>query len=429
LAQIVPSSAPWPHKARVAMARASSILFLLLVGVVAADSKSKADRAKCDVEDFRKVRQELADLKAKGASPSHKGGPAFSPVGAATQAWKLGKKGVHELLDKISVDEKFVHAAAVVVRKAGDLTAGIWEKASNVNYASYMQAIKTNEIYLTRIAPHIDAAAKKAEPFMNQYVGPAVEHAGKACAAAAKTIEKDVLPVLKQKSVQAAGMIYEAPNYLGAAQSWLDQLTAPMFDAFARVAPEYASAMPEHPVDRVIFLFVSLFFGYHLFVLMLRLGRIVVFLARLCFKIFWAIVRFFVLLPLRVALKMCGIFLWFGTCFCCCGLCRRKRNVEKLKVEATRQTDESNAKMEAKQSGATPKASGTLATVDEVVKLLELGKKDKKLESAAKQLASLVRSGKALSSPKSMAGKTVTKDVFTKAVGKFKELNIKTFNV
>jgi len=301
------------------------------------------------------------------------------------------------------------------------------DKASGVNYRDYVKELKSHPFYLSNVAPHVDKAMAAVQPHIDQHMAPVLEKASIHLAPVMKMVSEqyekasgalhsDVLPKLKTYRAQA----YDKHVV---AQLFLDQrLLAPMFDSFARVAPDHAASLPQSSLDRVFFLLVAAFLLYNAVFLGRKMLQLAFFVLRICFKSTWKLFSVLVLLPIAICFKILGFFLWIGTGFHCCGLCTRKSKASKLSDAASKTKDDKNGK---KEAGKKEDNDVKDATVAEITTLLENAKKEKKLEAAAKQLAGLVKSGKAMSTPKSMANKKVTKDVLTKACAKFKEVDIK----
>jgi hypothetical protein len=164
--------------------------------------------------------------------------------------------------------------------------------------------------------------------------------------------------------------------------------------------------------DRLFLLIVGALFAWTLLKVALQIVRIALGMVRVFFKLAWIVWRYFVRPPINFMIAFIEIYICVFTCFYCCGLCRRRKKAATL-------VDKSN------KGGAEPKE----ASLAEVTELLEQAKKDKKLEPAAKQLASLAKKGTAMSAPKKMMGKKITKEVVTQAVAKFPELDIKNLKL
>lgn len=65
------------------------------------------------------------------------------------------------------------------------------------------------------------------------------------------------------------------------------------------------------------------------------------------------------------------------------------------------------------------------ATLKELVQMLEKSQEKGKLSDGATRLAAAAKDGKALQAPEDMKGKVVTKDVLKKALGNFKDVDMK----
>jgi len=124
---------------------------------------------------------------------------------------------------------------------------------------------------------------------------------------------------------------------------------------------------------------------------------------------------------LRWALaKMLSYFFWFATGFYCCGVCRSRKKANKVTEVEKNGKDKAGEK----SNGATQKK----ATAEELTHLLETSKKKDKLDLAVKLLVSLAGTGKPINGknfPDTVQGKLLEKDVLKKALGRFKEVDLK----
>jgi hypothetical protein len=384
--------------------------FLVFLLVVATPAEQ------CNPAEIAQLKEEIAELKSKLATSTEDDSQSFSVVGATKKVVGLGGAITEHLLAQTTIDEQVlghIETAKSFASKSAD-------QIYSVDYDGYVQKAKTT------MAPHLDTAATAAKPIMEQYVNPAWDKASVHLEPAMKKVrdtydthlkpvQDNVLPALKRSSSQAFDAIAESPKHVEKAHSVVGDVMARVFDSLARVAPAHAKSLPTDPMDRLLTLLLAAFVIYNLFFVFLRLARWTFYLVRLKLKIAFKGGVVFPLKTLRMALRT---FLFFATGFYCCGLCRSKKSAQANKVDKTDKAGEADAKKE-------PKKKGTPASAAELAELLTLAQKEKKLEAAAQNLAKLEKNGTVMSNPKHMAGKTVTKEALKKAIGKFKELDIK----
>jgi hypothetical protein len=316
------------------------------------------------------------------------------------------------LLAQTTLDEQLAEKLSTHYGQAKDFTYDALDKVSSADYAKHLETLKSHEVYVTHIAPHVDTATKVAQPYIDEYVNPAMEKANTYIAPALKTAKDDILPKLASGGSQALDSLSQAPQHLEKAGSFLDRILDRIFEKAARIAPKKADVLPTSTIDRLLWLFFTVWFSYHLFFLVKFLLRVCLYLTGTSVKLTVSTIRV-AMIPVKIVRMLLGLWLWLGTCFYCCGLCRRKKAVADLSKKAEKQ----------QKNGST--ASPPDATVAEVVALLEKGKKENKLEAAAKQLVSILKKDKPMTAPANMVGRKLTKDVVAKALGKFKELDAK----
>eukprot|EP00928_Gymnodinium_smaydae_P080905 TRINITY_DN64508_c0_g1_i1.p1 TRINITY_DN64508_c0_g1~~TRINITY_DN64508_c0_g1_i1.p1 ORF type:complete len:369 (+),score=112.20 TRINITY_DN64508_c0_g1_i1:104-1210(+) len=358
---------------------------IAVVGLICHAASGKNSDASCS-DEVAQLKKDLAAAKASLASCKSE---PLSVVSAASGAYSFGADVVGNLLEKTSVDEQVADIVSDGLGKAKTAGAGVADTVMSVDYAGYVNKLKSHELYKTHVEKHL-------QPVLDQYVHPALEKA--------KSHVGPSLESVKTAGNQAFGMASEqAPKAFEQAGSQANSVLSKAFEKLAQVFPGYAGSFPESLMDRVLFLFLGTFLTYHLLMLALWALRINVKLAGVCMKL----AKFAFFLAVTLPFRIVGFFFWIGTGFYCCGLCRRK------------------AKKVAEESSSATAKGEKPATVDELKKLLDNAKKEKKLEAAVKQLLSLAKGGKAMTAPKNMEGKKVTKEILKQAVGKFKELDAK----
>merc|ERR1712166_246886 len=113
--------------------------------------------------------------------------------------------------------------------------------------------------------------------------------------------------------------------------------------------------MGTSPVDRLLMLVVSIFLFYVSLCVFLIVARIALKTTRFAWSMSYMTAKVGVFLPLTIAMRLLGLAFWFGTCFYCCGLCRRRKAVTVAKGK----------------KGNDNKTATNKVTVDEVVALLK----------------------------------------------------------
>lgn len=357
-----------------------------------------------------RLEKELAEATKVAAEP-------FSFVETATKAYTAGADAADYVLHT-SAGERLVKLGGPFLQKADVLARSIVSKVTSANYTEYIEVTKTSDAYLTHVAPRVEKATTVMKPHWDQYGRPALEQGARAY----ESFQQRVLPSVKTVTIKGLDIVKGLPQMMQGVSVHLDPVIVRIFDAIGRIVPRaLIGSVPNGNIDRLIFLFLFGFFGFHFLLALWKLVRLTLFLTRIA----WVLFRFCVLLPLMIIRRVFAFVVCVGTGCYCCGLCRRRKSAKDLATKAGMHSNGTSGTDGASAS----KGVAILATVAEVQRLLELAKKEKRLEAAAKQLASMVKSGKVMSAPKNMAGKTITKDAVVKAVANFKELDVKKLNL
>jgi len=330
----------------------------------------------------------------------------FSVLAVLSKTGSIVISVSEHLLEQTTIDEQVVAAVSNAKVHASNIKSQI----SSVDYNEYMQSLKTHPTYLTHIAPHVSMVSALLAPHMETaqvHLDPLFQAAQTHYGTVAVAMERNVLPTLRAGSSQALGSVAEARQKFSHLDSKLGDLLEPVFKVTADVAPKQSSFLPKQPVDRLLLLVAIVVFAYIFAKIALKMalvaGKISIFLLRL---IVW--------IPLKLAYKFTGLFFFVVTGFYCFGLCRRKKTlVEKTKGGETKNADKVETKKVAE------------ATLAEVASILEESKKEGSLHARAKKLAAVAKSGKPSNGIKSIEGKEVSKETLKKALGKFKEVNVK----
>lgn len=379
---------------------ATCILFASTSSAVAdcdADLASLKEQLKSTQSELKAAKEQL---KAAGAASGQCASP-FSVLDVASKTGAVAGDIMGHLLDQTTVDEQILEGFGAAKKMTSDTV----DKVMSHDYNQYVEQAKKHEIYTTHLAPHINKATEAAQPYYNQYVNPALEQARVYTDPAMKNIQEastmvykkvgeEVLPVLTRQSSTVADTVN-------------DVVLDPIFQRTAKAAPKHAHMLPQSKLDRVLLLAFFLFATYYALVVS---GLTL----RISFKTLRTTWRFFIRPPIRLVFKIIGTWIFIATGFYCCGLCRPKASVAGKKGSA-------DAKGKAKKEAEA-------ASEDELVKLLEASKGKAKLDPAVKLLVDKASKGLMLEGknfPDYVQGKKVTKDVLKKALGKFKEVDVK----
>jgi hypothetical protein len=404
------------------MHKSISLLCLFFIGGLAAKSdkaaakSDKADKANTRVAELTAEVESLrTQLQAAKASSEKCTSGGISVLGALSKSRTMAGDVVQHLLQKTDIDDKVVMAVsshAEIVRAHGSrIYDQIKAHPCGSSYEECSKHITNSPAYQTNVAPHMKKVSELAQPYVDKakvHVNPAVEAAGQAYSTASKAIEEHV-PKMKQKSTialtQASDMAKSVPGHL-------NKVLDPLFGSFSTAFPQHRSILPEDPVDRLLVVCLFLFVAYNVF-------SIIRFFMWITMRIIFIVARIFISLGIKFPFKLSAFAIrwgfWFGTGFYVCGLCRKRK-----KVSADKDPSKADAKAEPKKNGAVQQA-----TVDELVKMLKKTQEKGKLDDGVKRLVTAAKNGKALTVPEEMKGRQVSKDSLKKALGKFKEVDIK----
>jgi len=386
-------------------------LCLLASLVLAVECKSEGKAAECKAENAKvaqltaeveSLRKQLAAASSGAAAGQH---CEISVMAAVSKSSSIASDAMQNLLSKTEIDEKVVAAVTGHVKAASELKAKVVDQVAlhpcgSADYSKCINHITSSPIYETHIAPHMKTLTSAAAPHVKTLTTaatPAIETATKAYTGVAETVQVQVVPSLKQNANLA--MDHMSSTVASSIPTLLDQL----FAGFSAAAPQHTQALPKDPVDRVL-----------LIVLTLVLANTLFFVIRCLFWVAMGLIcRLLVPLGVKLPLKLTKMTLswgfFFGTGFYVCGLCRKRKGASKKCADAK----------------AEPKAKKQPATLKELVSMLEKSKEKGKLSDGATRLAAAAKDGKALQAPEDMKGKVVTKDVLKKALGNFKEVDMK----
>jgi hypothetical protein len=386
---------------------------LLLVCLLPTFGQAAADCSAADAK-IAKLTSEVESLRKQLAAA--KGGQCsaaeISVTGAVAKTGSMAGDVIQHLLQKTDVDEQIVSVVsskAEVARAFSSKVVGqITAHPCGSSYDACSKHITESETYRTHVAPHVKTLTTVAQPHVESakvYINPALEEVSKAYGTATKHVEV-VVPTVKQSAALAFSTFsLSASSVFSSIPGHLHKVLDPVFAAFSKASPQHGHVLPQDPVDRLLLIVVLLFVGYNMF-----------FVVRLLLKVATRLTGVVTFLGLRVPLRVAGFIIsycfWIVTGFYVCGLCRKRKNDSK-------KSDPSKA-----DAKAEPKKSKPCST-DELVSMLKKTQEKGKLNDGVTRLVTAAQSGKPLTGPEEVKGKHVTKDALKKALGKFKEVDIK----
>lgn len=380
------------------------------------EAKDNLRKANAEVTSLRaKLDEATRQLeKAKAKPQNEETATKLSVLAALTSAYDIASEAANGLGAVAAREEiaKFTAqlSAAVELARAG------WEKVPPCNHIELIEKVKSHEVYKEHLAPHVEKATLAADPamrFATETAEPMLIKAREAYAVA----HENVMPVLNKGRAMALEHIMGAPEHLNLLSAALGKMLSPIYERLAKLSPMHATRLPEHPVDRLLLIIVTLLIAWNAFKVLRFAVKLFVWVAWRLFKL---ALLFAIKLPFKILRVVFSLYFWFATGFYCCGLCRRKRKVEDLK-DKSKNSSNGNSSV---KNGA-PKS----ASVAETTQLLEAAKKENKMQDAAKKLAAMSKSGKPLSQPKSMEGKVLAKETLKQALSKFKEVDQKKLDL
>jgi len=350
-----------------------------------------------------------------------------SIVGAVARTGSIAGHVVQHFLDQTEVDEKIVGAVSGGVGAAQDLTSGAVDYISSVDYSAHMNNLAKHELYVSHVAPMMGKMTQGTQPYVDQYVNPAIETATSYTNPAIQTARETYSSTMKPTVVlwwnKVLDHISIIPEYIGVLESKVANLLTPLFDFVKKAAPKHENFLPKSTLDRIIYLLISVVMFYWC----LRTAR---FALRVALKIVrtstWITWKVAIVSPLSFALKVVNFNLWIMTGFYCCGLCRRRKpaSEDSRKAKPVQKNGNEKLAQKAPTSGDAKKAAPLQkATVDEITQLLELSKAKGKLDAAVKLLNGLATNGKPMegkSYPNNVHGKQVDQETVNKALKKLK---------
>lgn len=376
------------------------LLLACLAPAVAADGKA----ADCKAENAKvaKLEAEVASLKkqlAAAGSASAVQCSSASVFDAVSMTSNMAGDVITHLLKQTDLDDKVVSVVSEQAGAAKAMGAKVVDQISahpcgSMSYDSCSKHITGHDLYKTHVAPHVKTLTPIAQPYIDQasvHVNPVLASASKAYG--------DAAPTVRQHSTLAWG---HASTLASKVPELLHKVVDPVFVAFTAATPKHGKSLPKDPIDRLLLICFVAFVAYNSFFVF----RIVWWIGM---RLLVIVLSLFVKLPLKLTKMWFSWGFFFGTGFYVCGLCRPKKSSSKKVADAK----------------AAPKSTSKPATVEELGAMLQKAHEKGKLNDGVTRLVTAAKTGKPLSAPEEMKGKPVNKDVLKKALGKFKEVDIK----
>lgn len=377
------------------------------------------------------LQKQLETVKEEGLE-----GKRISLTKFGSQCASLSNDVMQHVLKSTDLDEKIVHHSSKIVDHISNTAAAarsgaisLKNKISSVNYTDHYVRLQSSTAVRSLIQksefvqPHVDKAIEKARPILDKVKNacqpviekaepfltkakdicrPVLEKASTKCATVLETVQEAVVPAMQAGSSQVF-------NSATGAGSTLDRIVAPVFEKAGVVAPQHLDTLPQHPVDRVLFLLAFVVFTYYTMYLSLFSLRVALkFLGKTTLMSFF-IFRIVVIAPLLLLKKIVSFLFWFATGFYCCGLCSSRKS--------------QSTPVKSQKQGQKEKAKATFITPAELEKVLNSQKKGDMKDKAVTLLASHAKSGKPLDKKfKQFEGNMISKDVLSQTC---KKLGIK----
>lgn len=398
----------------------ASLLCHIVVGAKVSSCGAEQSRIKQLESKILALEKDLAQANAAGGENQR-----ISLTKIGSQCAAFSNDVVRHALKSTNFDDKKIYdhvsnSATAAREGATALHTGIMNKVSSFNYEEHYQSLqqstafqtllKKSEIlqpHIDKVKPHLEKARQTMQPVFEK-AAPVFEKARAMCEPVfAKTVEtcslahghfqEKFIPALRSGGSQTLDSVF------GAGLMKLDRVLQPVYEKAGSIAPQHKAILPEHPIDRVLFIVILVFFAYYgLYIGRIFLRLALKFLKKTTLMSFW-VFRVLVMLPLQIVLKVISWTLWVATGFYCCGLCAKKKG--------------------SKHVGIKKNGNGSQdATVSEIEKTLKQAQQKKNEDKAVKLLSGLVKSGKPMTQPKTLEGKLVKKEVLLEAC---KKLGIK----
>jgi hypothetical protein len=351
-----------------------------------------------------KEEAEVKDLKKKLASCQSDVGTVISVFGVLSHTSTIAGDTVKHYLDQTDIDDKVYDAIAGHFGSAKAMSVDMMGKVASIDYQDHWKTLTQHDVYKTHVAPALDAVHKTAQPYVKEYVNPALEKAH----GAQKHVNDNMLPELQRQTT----MVYDQVNP-SALTSKVSRIIDPVYVFAGRASPKLAKVLPSDVWDRILLLIIAVISFYYFLITTYFLTR----------KAFWVTktttslaIQLCIVLPLWLLWQVFRIVLFFATCGFCCGLCSRKKNIPKNGAEKKH------------KNGNDKEAAPKKATAEEIDTLLQGSKKGGKLDSAVNVFVGFAKNGKPLTGkafPENMKGKLLDVATLKKALSKYKEVDQK----
>jgi len=311
---------------------------------------------------------------------------------------------VKHYLDQTDIDDQVYGKVTEHFGTARAVTVDMMGKVASIDYKEHLNSLTQHDVYKTHIAPTMDAVHKTAQPYVKEYVNPALEKVY----GATKHMNENMIPEVQGKMAMVNDHVN--PNVL---MSKAGRIIDPIYVAAGKASPKLARVFPSDTWDRILLLVVGVISFYYFLSTTYFLTR----------KGFWVTrkttsfaITIFVVLPLWLIWKAVRLVLCLTTCGFCCGICSRRQATENGK-------NEKNGK-----NGKEDKKEQKKLTDEEINQLLQKSKSKGKLEEAVKVLVTRAKDGKPLTGkqfPENVVNRSLDVATLKKALAKHKEIDLK----
>jgi len=293
--------------------------------------KKKLKSAEADASTCSGKLKESAEA-AEACSESSASARAFSVFGVVSSATGVTTGLVNHILDQTTVDDQVQEA----FKKGYSLAVEQVEAVQGVDYAGHIEQLRKHELYTLYVAPHVATVSELSEPYMKQYVAPAVDTVSKQYSELFPVVNESVTKVVSQ----ALDTVNTVPDHVANARSTAGAYVSPAVEFVKKAAPQHAHIWPTDPAD--VLLLTLIFVAVNLVVLVVGWK-----LFRMGFKVTKTVLT----PPAKLTFWGLSTYMYFATLFYCCGRCRRRS------ADAGAKTAKADAKPSAKKQSAPAKAT------------------------------------------------------------------------
>jgi len=266
--------------------------------------KTKLKSAQDDASTCSGKLQETAK-SVEACSESAASARAFSVFGVVSSATGVTTGLVNHILDQTTVDDQVSEA----FKQGYSLAVEQVEAVQAVDYAGHIEQLRKHELYTLYVAPHVATVSEISEPYMKQYVTPAVDSVSKQYSELFPVVNDSVIKVVSQ----AMDTVNTVPDHVATARSAAGSYVSPVVEFVKKAAPQHAHIWPTDPADVLL-----------LSLIVLIVNLVVLFLGYKIFRVGFKVTKTVLTPPAKLTVWGLSTYLYFATLFYCCGRCRRR---------------------------------------------------------------------------------------------------------